>query len=76
MIKEWLDNYHPANREEAKDALREIMQGIALAAIDSVNMNFVKADISRFIRDPKVLEIWSPSYFHNLTARLKIEHPK
>lgn len=31
MIKEWLDSYHPSNREEAKDALREIMQEIALA---------------------------------------------
>ena len=30
MIKEWLETYHPASQEEAKDALREIMQEIAL----------------------------------------------
>ncbi|MET3115238.1 hypothetical protein AAKU52_002984, partial [Pedobacter sp. CG_S7] len=40
--------------------------------IESIKMDFVKADISRFIKDPKVLEIWSPSYFHDLSAKLKI----
>lgn len=44
--------------------------------IDSVKMDFVKADISRFIRNPKVLEIWSPTYFHDLSNRLKIERIK
>jgi len=34
MIKEWLEDYHPANREEAKDALREIMQEITLAGLN------------------------------------------
>ncbi|QNN43095.1 nucleotidyl transferase AbiEii/AbiGii toxin family protein [Pedobacter roseus] len=34
MIKDWLDSYHPANRDEAKDALREIMQEIALAGLN------------------------------------------
>ncbi|WP_246862720.1 nucleotidyl transferase AbiEii/AbiGii toxin family protein [Pedobacter sp. KBS0701] len=34
MIKDWLDSYHPANREEAKGALREIMQEIALAGLN------------------------------------------
>jgi len=33
MIKEWLDSYKPANEQEAKDALREIMQEIALAGL-------------------------------------------
>ena len=31
--------------------------------IDSVDMYRVKADISRFIRDPKVIDIWSATYF-------------
>lgn len=31
MIKEWLEEYKPRNHEEAEDALREIMQEIALA---------------------------------------------
>src|ERR1700761_6393140 len=33
MIKEWLEEYQPRNQEEATDALREIMQDIALAGL-------------------------------------------
>jgi predicted nucleotidyltransferase component of viral defense system len=33
MIKEWLDTYKPANKDEALQALREIMQEIALAGL-------------------------------------------
>lgn len=33
MIKEWLEEYKPANREQAEQALREIMQEIALAGL-------------------------------------------
>lgn len=33
MIKEWLDSYKPGNEQDAKDALREIMQEIALAGL-------------------------------------------
>lgn len=40
--------------------------------IESVKMDFVKTDISRFIKNSKVLEIWSPGYFHDLSAKLKI----
>jgi predicted nucleotidyltransferase component of viral defense system len=33
MIKEWLGSYKPANEQEAKDALREIMHDITLAGL-------------------------------------------
>jgi predicted nucleotidyltransferase component of viral defense system len=33
MIKEWLDSYHPTNKDEAQQALREIMQEVALAGL-------------------------------------------
>jgi predicted nucleotidyltransferase component of viral defense system len=33
MIKEWIEEYKPANREEAEQALREIMQEVALAGL-------------------------------------------
>jgi len=33
MIKEWLDSYKPTNKDEALQALREIMQEIALAGL-------------------------------------------
>lgn len=34
MIKEWLETYHPKNKEEASQALREIMQQITLAGLE------------------------------------------
>ncbi|MES2267487.1 MAG: nucleotidyl transferase AbiEii/AbiGii toxin family protein [Bacteroidota bacterium] len=40
--------------------------------IDIVKMDYVIADIRRFIRDPKVLDIWSPEYFHELVGKLKV----
>ncbi len=33
MIKEWIDEYKPTNKEEAEAALREIMQEVALAGL-------------------------------------------
>lgn len=33
MIKEWLEEYKPRNHEEAENALREIMQEVALAGL-------------------------------------------
>lgn len=40
--------------------------------IHTVDMKRVKADISRFIPDPAVLDIWSVQYFDDLATRLKI----
>lgn len=33
MIKDWLAEYNPKNKDEAKSALREIMHGVALAGL-------------------------------------------
>ena len=41
--------------------------------INTVNMIRVKADISRFIANPDLLNLWSVKYFTDLTAYLKIE---
>lgn len=40
--------------------------------IDTVKMDYVTNDIKRFIKDPRVLDIWSPHYFHDLAGKLKI----
>ena len=34
MIKEWIESYHPKNKDDASQALREIMQQIALAGLE------------------------------------------
>lgn len=41
--------------------------------INNVKLEFIKSDISRFIKNPKVLDIWSTGYFNDLTAKLKIQ---
>jgi predicted nucleotidyltransferase component of viral defense system len=41
------------------------------AKIDNVNFNRIKADISRFIPDSKIFDLWSPTYFHDLIGHLK-----
>src|SRR5690606_29460866 len=40
----------------SESAFKEVLH----QKIDSVNMQYVKDDISRFIRDTKALEIWTP----------------
>jgi predicted nucleotidyltransferase component of viral defense system len=52
-----------------EDEFRELLR----IRIDTVDMNRVKADISRFIPDARVLDIWSPAYFHDLVRQLKIQ---
>lgn len=41
--------------------------------IDAVVIEQVKEDIVRFIKDPKVLDIWSPDYFKDLVEKMKIK---
>jgi len=41
--------------------------------IGTVNMEFVKRDVIRFIKDPEQLDIWSSTYFHDLVSHLQIE---
>jgi hypothetical protein len=41
--------------------------------IDAVSMESVKEDVVRFIKDDKVLDIWSKEYFHLLIEKLKFD---
>jgi len=40
--------------------------------IDTVNMEYIKIDVIRFIQDSSILQIWSPKYFHDLADHLKV----
>jgi len=51
------------------DELQELLK----KKIDTVDLNRVKADISRFIPDTSVLNIWSAGFFHDLVQHIKIE---
>lgn len=52
----------------SEDAFRNLLA----TKIDSVNMDYVKADATRFIPDTSALDIWSAGYFHDLSGHLKI----
>ncbi len=39
--------------------------------IDAVSFDSIKADVRPFIREEKVMEIWSPGYFHDLIRKIK-----
>jgi predicted nucleotidyltransferase component of viral defense system len=47
---------------------RELLQ----TKIAAVNIDRVKADIVRFIPNPRAIERWSPEYFHDLVGHLKV----
>ncbi|MET0638183.1 MAG: nucleotidyl transferase AbiEii/AbiGii toxin family protein [Chitinophagaceae bacterium] len=57
-----------------EDTITEVqLRTLLQKRIDNVDLNRAKEDISRFIKDQKVLEIWSPKYFHDLVEKMKIE---
>lgn len=57
---------------EKETITEDELRGLLKVKIDSVNFDLVKADIRRFIPDPRVLDIWGPAYFHELVSRLKV----
>ena len=58
----------------AKDSITaDEFRGLLAEKIDAVKMDYVKADIRRFIKDAKKLDIWSPAYFHELVSKLRID---
>lgn len=67
---------HPRDTEaEETNALREVMQEIALAGllhdrIEMIDLDSARADVDRFIKSPEQLAIWSKKYFHELADRV------
>lgn len=45
--------------------------GLLKEKISTVSFDSIKEDVARFIKDDKVLEIWSPAYFNDLIEKLK-----
>ncbi len=55
-----------------KDTIsEEEFRNLLFDKIEMVNMQRIKADISRFIPNPEVLDIWSAAYFKDLVGQLK-----
>lgn len=53
----------------SKDQLMTLLR----AKIENVSFEAIKEDIRRFIRDDRVLQIWSPQYFTDLVERLRVK---
>ena len=51
----------------------EEFRGLLSNKIDIVNMSRVREDVIRFIPNRDKIAIWSPQYFHDLTADLKLD---
>lgn len=51
----------------------EELKRLFIEKVDSVSIERIKADISRFIPDPSSLKIWSRDYFKDLITHLKIQ---
>ena len=49
------------------------LKSLMVEKISTLDMNRVKADISRFIANPLILDIWSPDYFKDLISNLKFK---
>jgi len=57
-----------ADETFTKETLLQLLE----AKIASLDMEMVKVDIRRFIKDEKVLDIWSEEYFLSLVKMMKI----
>jgi Nucleotidyl transferase AbiEii toxin, Type IV TA system len=56
-----------------QDIITEIeFKEVLLNKIENMDLNKIKADIIRFIPDPKALDIWSIQYFKDLVPFMKI----
>jgi hypothetical protein len=55
-----------------EDMTKEEFLELLRSKIETVNFDRIKADISRFLTDRTVLDIWSAKYFGDLMSSLKI----
>ena len=53
-----------------REEIIELLKG----KIDSVSFSNIKDDVVRFIKDDKLLSIWSSSYFKDLVENMKFEN--
>ena len=48
------------------------LQALLAERINRLDVDSARLDIARFVDDEKPLEIWTPSYFHNLVQRIQV----
>ncbi len=73
-VKHFLQRAKDTGDWEKDSITKEEILQLLQDKIDAVSMNNVKEDVVRFIKDDKVLDIWSKEYFHLLIEKLKFEN--
>jgi len=56
-----------------KDLVKNQLLKLLDDKVDAVSFKAVKEDIVKFIPDPRVLDIWSPAYFHDMVRKINID---
>ncbi|WP_018343014.1 nucleotidyl transferase AbiEii/AbiGii toxin family protein [Cytophaga aurantiaca] len=56
-----------------KNSTPEQVIGLLKEKINAVSFDHIKEDVIRFIKDDKVIQIWSPDYFNQLIEKLKFK---
>ena len=58
--------------DAGKELNKSDLMSLLSAKIDSVSFDRVREDIIKFIPDARVLDIWSPKYFHDLADHIRL----
>lgn len=59
-------------KDWSEDAItQEQVIGLLKEKINAVSFNNIKEDVVRFIKDDRMIQIWSPAYFNALIEKLK-----
>ena len=72
-LDHFLTRAHNSGDWEEKTINQKKFMQLLEAKIEGISFRAVREDIVRFIRDDKVLEIWSVNYFKDLIAKLKFK---
>ena len=52
---------------------RKELMSLLKERIDQISFDRVREDIIKFIPDARVLDIWSPKYFHDLVKHIRYQ---
>ena len=72
-IEHFLHRAKETNDWQEETISKEQIIMLLQTKIENVSIKNVKEDVVRFIKDDKVLDIWSPSYFNQLIEKMKFK---
>lgn len=73
-VKHFLQRAKDTNNWQEKTISEQQILQLLQERIKTVSFDNVKEDVVRFIKDDKVLELWSQQYFNDLIEKIKFEN--